>query len=151
MPGSIRKICLKPAYLDMPEAGKAPKQSALCLSHQGSNHKFPNSAYPVSESHSGVVVLTNSVADKDSTDWLGEVNLKIHRHHSSKNKYMSQARGQRSSFTGFVVTDERRLVAKKDAKGEGEPAIGMSRGLPEHFQSLFHRHLLQDDKLMGSS
>ena len=92
LPGSLGKIGLNPAFLEMPEVGKGLEQPVLCLYHQGSTNTFLNSVHLLPESHSGVVVLTNSMANNDCADWLGEMILETLLDNPHKNKYVSLAK-----------------------------------------------------------
>nr|POE47800.1 hypothetical protein CFP56_01129 [Quercus suber] len=92
LPTTLGAIGLNPTYMrEMPIVGKGLPKSELCLYHQGSNNTFLNSVHLLPDSHSAVVVLTNSMANNDAADWLGEMLLEAVLDNADKNDYVRLA------------------------------------------------------------
>ena len=93
LPGPLGVIGLNGAFVKkMPTVGKGLGWSPLCLYHQGSNNTFLSSVHLLPETHSGVVVLTNSMANNDAADWLGELLLETILDNPDKNDYLQLAK-----------------------------------------------------------
>lgn len=86
MPGVID---LNPAYIgEMPIVGKGLEKPTLCLYHQGSNNAFLWFVQLMPESHTAIVLLTNSMANNDAADWVGQLILETVLDNPDKNDYL---------------------------------------------------------------
>ena len=93
LPTSLGVIWLNPTYIGkMPIVGRGLDKKTRCLYHQGSNNTFVSSVHLLPESRSAVVVLTNSMANNDAADWLGEMILEAVLGNSEPNDYVAFAR-----------------------------------------------------------
>jgi CubicO group peptidase (beta-lactamase class C family) len=93
LPGSLGVVGLNPTYRKhMPIVGKGLEEPRLCLYHQGSLLSFLSSVHLLPDSQSAVVVLTNSMANNDAADWLGEMLLEAVLNNSEKNNYSKIAK-----------------------------------------------------------
>lgn len=72
LPSSLGVVGLNGTYVNkMPTVGKGLDRNPLCLYHQGSNITSLSSVHRLPETHSGVIVLTNSMANNDAANWSG--------------------------------------------------------------------------------
>lgn len=93
LPTTLGAIGLNPTYVGkMPVVGKGLKQGQSCIYHQGSNNTFLSSVHLLPESGSAVVVLTNSMANNDAADWLGELLLEAVLENPDPNDYLKLAK-----------------------------------------------------------
>ena len=104
LPGSLGVIGLNGSYVNkMPTVGKGLGRSLLCLYHQGSNNTFLSSVHLLPETHSGVVVLTNSMANNDATDWPGELLLETVLDNPDKSDYLQLAKSSAAASMNLWV------------------------------------------------
>ena len=104
LPGSLGVIGLNGGYVNkMPTVGKGLDRSRLCLYHQGSNNTFLSSVHLLPDTHSGVVVLTNSMANNDAADWLGELLLETLLDNQDKNDYLELAKSSAATSKNLWV------------------------------------------------
>ena len=76
LPGSLGTVGLNPLHFDaMPKVRKGLEELVMFIHHQGSLINFVSSFYVISSSRTAVVVLTNSMANNDAPDWLGQLLL----------------------------------------------------------------------------
>jgi CubicO group peptidase (beta-lactamase class C family) len=76
LPNTLGAIGLNPRFMkEMPVVGQGLDKTHQCIYHQGSTNAFLTSVHMLPESHSVIVVLTNSMANNDTADWLGELFL----------------------------------------------------------------------------
>jgi CubicO group peptidase (beta-lactamase class C family) len=93
LPAPLGSIGLNPTYVpSMPIVGKGLKEPTLCLWHQGSNNSFLSFVALLPETQSGVVVLTNALANNDAADWIGQLLLETLLDNPDKNDYLSLAK-----------------------------------------------------------
>lgn len=72
----------------MPLVGKGLEKPRLCLYHGGSLISFLSSVHLLPDSRSAIVVLTNSMANSDVADWVGEMLLETVLDNQDKNDYL---------------------------------------------------------------
>jgi CubicO group peptidase (beta-lactamase class C family) len=93
LPGSLGKVGLNRMWRKrMPLVGKGLAKPRLCIYHDGSLLSFLTSVHLLPDSHSAVVVLTNSMANSDVADWAGEMLLEAVLDNPDKNDYMEIAK-----------------------------------------------------------
>lgn len=93
LPASMGVIGLNPTYVPaMPVVGKGIDGKRLCIWHQGSNNAILSSVFLLPDTNSAVVVLTNSMANNDAADWLGQMVLETVLDNPEPNDYLELAR-----------------------------------------------------------
>lgn len=93
LPGPLGKVGQNVRWRDeMPVVGKGLEKPLLCLYHEGSLLSFLSSVHLLPESHSAIIVLTNSMANTDVADWVGEMLLEALLDVSDKNDYLEIAK-----------------------------------------------------------
>ena len=93
LPGSLGVIGLNPKYVNqMPIVGKGLETPQLCIYHQGSIVTYLSSAYLLPGTNTAIVVLTNSMANNDAANWLGQMLLETVLDNPEKNDYVAIAK-----------------------------------------------------------
>lgn len=75
----------------MPVVGRGMLERTECWYHQGSANSFLSSVHLLPGTESGVVVLTNSMAQNDVADWIGELYIQTILDAPFKNDYIKLA------------------------------------------------------------
>ena len=102
LPGSLGMIGLNPMYVeDMPIVGKGLKEPCLCIYHQGSIEGYLSSVHLLPDTNTAIVVLTNSMANNDAADWLGQLLLEAVLDNPYKNNYIAIARNSATTSVGL--------------------------------------------------
>ncbi|KAL9611292.1 MAG: hypothetical protein Q9167_004056 [Letrouitia subvulpina] len=113
LPGSLGIVGLNPMYVNpMPLVGKGLDEPRLCIYHQGSIPWGLSSAHLLPDTNTAIVVLTNSMANNDVADWLGQLLLETILDNPDKNDYVN--------------------IAKDSAKFSVELWLRMERNLEKH-------------------
>ncbi|KAF2667592.1 beta-lactamase/transpeptidase-like protein [Microthyrium microscopicum] len=93
LPGALGKIGQNSRWKrQMPLVGKGLEKPRLCLYHEGSLLSFLSSVHLLPDSQSAIVVLTNSMANSDVADWVGEMLLEAVLDNPDKNDYLQIAK-----------------------------------------------------------
>ena len=93
LPGPLGKVGQNARWRrHMPLVGKGLEKPRLCLYHEGSLLSFLSSVHLLLDSHSAIVVLTNSMANSDVADWVGEMLLEAVLDNPDKNDYLQIAK-----------------------------------------------------------
>lgn len=93
-------VGLNPMYVEkMPVVGKGLAKPQLCIFHQGSLQSFVSSVHLLPDTNTAIVVLTNSMANNDTADWLGELLLEAVLDNPDKNDYIEIAKSSAKTST----------------------------------------------------
>lgn len=102
LPGSLGIVGLNPMYVnEMPKVGKGLAEPRLCIYHQGSIVPFLSSVHLLPDTNTAIVVLTNSMANNDAADWLGQLLLEAVLDNPEKNDYISIAKESAETSVGL--------------------------------------------------
>ncbi|CAF9912402.1 hypothetical protein IMSHALPRED_000306 [Imshaugia aleurites] len=85
----------------MPTVGKELAELHLCICHQGSIVPFLSSVYLLRDTNTAIVVLTNSMANNDAADWLGQLLLEAVLDKLEKNDYVSIPKASAKTSVGL--------------------------------------------------
>lgn len=117
LPGSLGIIGLNPMYVDeMPIVGKGLKNPQLCVYHQGSIITFLSSAFLLPDTNTAIVVLTNSMANNDAADWLGQLLLESVLDNPDKNDYVAIAKQSAATSVALWPKMTKELEARREPK-----------------------------------
>lgn len=124
LPGSLGIIGLNPMYVnEMPTVGKGLETPQLCMYHQGSIITYLSSAYLLPDTNTAIVVLTNSMANNDAADWLGQLLLEAVLDNPDKNDYMAIAKKSAATSVALWPKMARELEARREPSTPHKPLI----------------------------
>ena len=76
LPARLGNVGMNSEYTSrMPVVGKGLNKRTQCVYHHGSNNTSLTSVHLLPESNTAIVVLTNSMGNNDTADWLGQLLL----------------------------------------------------------------------------
>ena len=102
LPDSLGVVGLNPMYVkEMPTVGKGLPEPRLCIYHQGSIVPFLSSVHLLPDTNTAIVVLTNSMANNDAADWLGQLLLEAVLDNPDRNDYISIAKESAKRSVGL--------------------------------------------------
>jgi hypothetical protein len=114
LPCTLGVIGLNPTYLgEMPLVGKGMGSPKTCLYHQGSTNTFLSSVHLLPDSHTAIVVLTNSMANNDAADWIGEFILETVLDSPQKTDYVQFAQASATESVNRWVRMREDLESKR--------------------------------------
>ena len=122
LPRSLRAIGLNPMYVSpMPLVGKGLEEPRLCIYHQGSIPGELSSAHLLPDTNTAIVVLTNSMANNDAADWIGQLLLETVLDNPDKNDYLALARDSARTSVDLWPTMKSDLEAHREPKTSHKP------------------------------
>jgi hypothetical protein len=114
LPCTLGAIGLNPTYLDrMSLTGNGLRSPKTCLYHQGSANTFLSSVHLLPDSHTVIVVLTNSMANNNAADWVGEYLLETVLDNPDKNDYVQLAKSSANESVLRWIRVREELGAKR--------------------------------------
>lgn len=124
LPGSLGIIGLNPMYVDeMPIVGKGLETPQLCIYHQGSIIPYLSSAHLLPGTNTAIVVLTNSMANNDAADWLGQLLLETVLDNPDKNDYVAIAKKSAATSVALWPKMAKELEARREPNTPHKPLI----------------------------
>ena len=114
LPGLLGIVGLNPMYVDkMPTVGKGLGNPRTCLYHNGSLQSFLSSVHILPDTRTVIVVLTNSMANNDAADWIGELLLEAVLNNTDKNDYVAIAKASAAESVALWPRMARELEEKR--------------------------------------
>jgi CubicO group peptidase (beta-lactamase class C family) len=132
----------------MPIVGKGIPEKTTCYYHQGSANSFLSSVHLLPETQSGVVVLTNSMAQNDVADWLGELYLEAVLNSPEKNDYITLAKNSAEAALALWPAMGKELAEKQIPN---TPVRPFSEYVGLYYNTLGNYHIAifeKDEKLL---
>ncbi|KAL8852761.1 MAG: hypothetical protein Q9221_002391 [Calogaya cf. arnoldii] len=115
LPSSLGRIGLNPKYVSqMPIVGKGLTTPCLCLYHQGSIVPHLSSAHLLPDTNTAIVVLTDSMANNDAADWIGQLLLETVLDNPDKNDYVAIAKESAAASVAVWQTMAEELEARRE-------------------------------------
>ncbi|KAI4233713.1 MAG: hypothetical protein LQ349_004237 [Xanthoria aureola] len=122
LPGSLGMVGLNPMYVDnMPIVGKGIKTPRLCIYHQGSIVPYLSSAHLLPDTNTAIVVLTNSMANNDAADWLGQLLLETVLDNPDKNDYVAIAKESAAASVALWPAMAKELETRREPNIPQQP------------------------------
>ncbi len=98
LPAPLGQIGTNPMFIpEMPIVGKGSKKQVV-WHHNGSLVGFFSSVHILPESDTAIIVLTNSMANNDCADWIGQILLETVLDNTDKNDYLILAQKTAASY-----------------------------------------------------
>lgn len=128
----------------MPIVGKGIEDTT-CFYHQGSANSFLSSVHLLPETESGVVVLTNSMAQNDVADWLGELYLETILNNPERNNYVQIAHNSADAALALWPAMREELAKGQEPDTPMRPA---QEYVGRYYNKIgnFHIEILKEDE-----
>ena len=98
LPAPLGQIGTNPMFISpMPVVGKGSKKR-LIWHHNGNLVGFFSSVHIIPESDTAIIVLTNSLANNDCADWIGQLLVETVIDNPDKNDYLQLARTSAAAY-----------------------------------------------------
>ncbi|KAL8811580.1 MAG: hypothetical protein Q9223_007501 [Gallowayella weberi] len=124
LPGSLGVVGLNPMYVDkMPIVGKGIETPRVCIYHQGSIVPYLSSAHLLPDTNTAIVVLTNSMANNDAADWLGQLLLETVLDNPEKNDYVAIAKESAATSVALWPKMAKELEKRRRPDTPQQPPI----------------------------
>ncbi|KAL8808548.1 MAG: hypothetical protein Q9182_000099 [Xanthomendoza sp. 2 TL-2023] len=124
LPGSLGVVGLNPMYVDkMPIVGKGMETPRLCIYHQGSIVPYLSSAHLLPDTNTAIVVLTNSMANNDAADWLGQLLLETVLDNPDKIDYVAIAKESAATSVALWPKMAQELEKRREPDTPQQPPI----------------------------